>query len=82
MTITLQKAIKVAENEKFAPIIAQIIEYSDRYVFSYVAENGETPDISPLYVMKDTGETGVFFPPDYDDDYYNSGVNIPIPESI
>ena len=66
----------------YAPVLNQIVEYPDRYVFGYAMLNGEEPDISPLYVMKDTGETGVFFPPDYDDDYYNSGVNIPIPESI
>ena len=73
---------KIAEKEKYAPILVQITEYYDRYVFSYVAENGEAPDISPLYVMKETGEIGVFFPPDYDDDYYNSGIDIPIPENI
>ena len=80
--ITLQEAIKIAENEKFAPILAQITEYHDRYVFSYVEQNGEAPDISPLYVMKETGETGLFFPPDYDNEYYDSGVDIPVPENI
>ena len=29
--ITLQEAIKIAENEKFVPILAQITEYHDRY---------------------------------------------------
>lgn len=82
MVLTLQEAIKIAESEKFAPILTQITEYYDRYVFSYAMLNGEEPDISPLFVMKDTGKTGVFFPPDYDDKYYHSGINIPIPENI
>ena len=80
--LTFQEAIKIANKEKYAPKLVQITEYFDRYVFSYAARNGEAPDISPLYVMKDTGKTGVFFPPDYDDDYYNSGIDIPVPENL
>ena len=82
IAITLREAIKIADKEKYAPVLAQITEYSDRYVFSYVEQNGEAPDISPLHVMKETCETGLFFPPDYDDEYYNSGINIPIPKDI
>ena len=32
--------------------------------------------------MKDSGKTGVFFPPDYDDEYFFSGVEIPVPDDI
>lgn len=76
--ITLQEAIKMAEHSEYEGLILWgIVEYSDRYVFDYGSEDGEPLLISPLYVMKDTGETGDFFPPDYDDEYYNSGVEIP-----
>ena len=82
--ITLQEAIKIAENAgNKGLLLYQITEYPDRYVFDYGLESGESLINSvPPYVMKDTGETGVFFPPDYDDDYYNSGIDIPVPENL
>ena len=80
--MTLSEAIKIAEQKKYAPKLSSIIEYADRYVFGYSGFNGEIPDLSPLYVMKNNGEVGVFFPPDYDDDYFYSGKSIQIPENI
>ena len=62
MAITLQKAIQIARANKYAPKLASIIEYSDRFVFVCVGEDGEVWDISPMYIMKDTGEMGGFFP--------------------
>ena len=83
MAITLQEAIKIADKEKYAPVLTQITEYQDRYVMTYVYEDGKLLVCgSALYVMKDTGKVGAFFPPDYDDNYYDSGVKIPIPENI
>ena len=79
--MTLQEALKIAEDNKYAPKLNKIIEFFDRYVFSYSYENNEPVICSgPLYVMKDTGEVNVFFPPDYDSDYLDSGIDIPIPE--
>ncbi len=80
MRMTVHEVIRIAETVKYAPKLAGIGEYPDRYVVSYVNEKGVAPDVSPLYVMKATGETGVFFPPDYDREYLDSGVTIPIPQ--
>ena len=78
--ITLKEAIRIAEINKYAPKLASIIEYSDRFVFVCVGEDGEVWDISPMYIMKDTGKMGSFFPPDYDEKYLDSGVEIPLSE--
>ena len=78
--MTIYKLIKIAEENKYEEKLAGITEYPDRYVVSYVGENGEVPDLSPMYVMKDTGKTGVFFPPDFSDEYLNSGVDVLIPK--
>ncbi|MBQ3625698.1 MAG: hypothetical protein II948_03050 [Synergistaceae bacterium] len=53
MAVTLREAIKIAEQNKYAPRINSI-----------------------------TGATGTFFPPDYDDEYFFSGVEIPAPDDI
>ena len=79
--MTLQEALKIAEANKDALKLKRIKEYHDRYVFEYGNENDEPLILSgPLYVMKNTGEVNVFFPPDYDSDYLDSGIDIPIPQ--
>ncbi len=78
--MTVDDLIKIAEENKYEEKLAGITEYSDRYVVSYVGKNGEVPDLSPMYVMKDTGKTGTFFPPDFNDEYLDSGVDVLIPE--
>ena len=83
MALTLKEAIKIANKKKYAPKLISIKEYADRYVFYYTNENNETMYCSGgLYVMKGSGKTGVFFPPDYDDEYFFSGVEIPVPDDI
>lgn len=83
MPVTLQEAIQIANSVKYAPILIGIIEYSDRYVFDYTTEKNENLIVSRLIsVMKETGKIEYFFPPDYDDDYLNSGVEISVPDDI
>ena len=77
--MTVHELIEIAERNKYEEKLAGITEYPDRYVVSYVGENGEAPDLPSLYVMKDTGKTGVFFPPDFSDEYLNSGADVSIP---
>ena len=76
----VHELIRIAEENKYEEKLAGITEYLDRYAVSYVGENGEVPDISTIYVMKDTGKTGLFFPPNFSDEYLNSGTNVLIPE--
>ena len=78
--MTVHEAIKIAEGNKYEEKLAHIKEYPDRYVMTYVDGNGEMPDLSPMYVMKDTGEEGTFFPPDFSEEYLDSGVDVPIPQ--
>ena len=78
MAITLQEAIQIAEKNKYADKLVSIREYHDRYVMSYAYADGSVSCDSPMYIMKDTGEVGVFFPPDYSKEYYYSGINVPI----
>ena len=80
MSITLQEALQIAEKNKYADKLISIREYHDRYVMSYAYSDKDILCESPIYVMKDTGKVGVFFPPDYSEEYYNSGINIPIPQ--
>ncbi len=75
--ITFEEALKIAEENKYGDKLAFIEEFSDRYVFDYVSAEGYGYIVSgPLSVMKETGETGRFFPPHYDDDYKKSGIVI------
>ena len=80
--ITLQEAVKIAKNNKKnfwldGLLFYGIVEYTDRFVFDYCLESGEPlAGIASLYVKKDTGEVDYFFPPDYDIDYLNSGVEV------
>ena len=78
--MTVLEAIKIAEKHKYAPKLADITEYTDRFVMSYVGEDGEILDESPMYVMKETGEVGTFFPPDYDGDFLKSGIRRRVPK--
>lgn len=79
--MTVHEVISIAETVKYAPKLAAIDEFPDRYVVCYVGEKGEVPCVgSVLCIMKDTGEVGTFFPPDFSDEYYDSGVKIPIPQ--
>lgn len=75
--MTVKEALKLAEPYKYAPVVAEVWEYSDKYEISYANEKGEVPDISALYVDKETGEVGAFFPPDYDLKYLKSGKRVP-----
>ena len=77
--ITLKEALKIANQEMEGLKLASIKEYPDRYTFEHVDENGKGFICSgPLYVMKDTGNIGIFFIPDYDENYLDSGVEIPL----
>ena len=80
MKMTVHELIEIAEANKYAEKLGTITEYADRYVVSYVSGDGEVPDVSPLYIMKDTGEVGTFFPPYFSDEYLDSGVDVPIPQ--
>ena len=79
--MTVHELIKLAELHKDGPKLAAITEYPDLYEVCYVGENGEVLDISStMSIMKDTGEIGSFFPPDFSEEYLDSGVDIPIPQ--
>ena len=79
--MTVHELIAMAEPRKYGPKLGSITEYSDRYVVCYVEEDGSPLVVGrSLCIMKDTGEIGTFFPPDFSDEYYDSGVDIPIPQ--
>ena len=71
--MTYKEAIKIADKMRYASIVGQVIEFPDRFVVSYVDENGDSPDISPIYVSKKDGRVGTFFPPDYEESYFDKG---------
>ena len=82
--ITLKDAISIAndihDKEYMGLILYSIREYPDRYVFSYGFELDKYEPLfgdGAIYVMKDTGYTNIFFPPDYDHDFLASGVDLP-----
>lgn len=71
--MTYKEAIQIADKMRYASIVGHVIEFPDRFVVSYVDENGASPDISPIYVSQKDGRVGTFFPPDYEESYFDKG---------
>lgn len=70
-----QEAIKIANANANAvgDIVCEVIEFNDRFVISYEDREGNVPDVSPIFVLKESGDVGTFFPPDYDGNFLKSG---------
>ena len=81
MSLTLDEALKIAEEQSHDPMLEAIEEYPDRYVLWYGdGSDEECIGADVTSIMKDTGKVCGFFPPDFDEDYLESGKRLPIPE--
>ena len=81
--MTLEEAKQIAEKNKYAKNLVSIEEFPDRYVFTCLDDywelmiDGKGMSFDPpSYIMKNTGEVGTFFYPDYDDEFLASGVEV------
>lgn len=59
--------------------IGNITDIGHSYVLGLVNVNGETPDVSPFMVNKQTGSISVFFPPKHKEEL-KRGKHIETPE--
>ena len=57
-----QEAIKIANANANAvgDIVCEVIEFNDRFVISYEDRDGNVPDVSPIFVLKESGDVGTF----------------------
>lgn len=68
--ITLEQAKKAALDYMGEGLeISEANELPDKWIFAFCdAETKEEPDIAPVYVGKEDGTVGEFFPPDHLDE--------------
>lgn len=79
--ITFEQAYNIAEKSENPDLkISTAYDIGRGWYFGFVSiKTGEVPDISPIFVSKETGEISTFFPPDHIDEYLKA-VKVELPE--
>lgn len=77
--IDIKKACELAAAWRNEPYISDIIDIGHSFVISTLSKDGESADVSPCMVNKNTGEVDICFFPDYFDEI-SKGKEILVPK--
>lgn len=61
--IDVEKACEIATQERHEPFVNVITDIGRGYVIGTMNEDGETADLPPVFVDKETGKSESFFIP-------------------